>query len=440
MIDLKISPTRFNPIYVDRLFANDNRYQIVFGGASSGKSVALAQRAVLDVLGGKRNYLVVRNVARTLRQSCFTEIIKVIKEFKLSPYFSINKGDMVVTCKLNARQILSAGLDDTEKIKSITPQSGALTDIWCEEATECDKSAIKQLDKRLRGVSSATKRLTLSFNPILNTHWIVSEYFDIWRDDRKYVEKDNVSILKTTYLDNRFLASDDIKSLEGETDPYYRNVYTLGNWGVLGDTIFRNWRVEEFEADNFSDYRHGVDWGFGSDPFAYVKVHYDKASERVYICDELTGKGLSNVESAKLIKPLVGNDLVVCDSAEPKSVTEYQTLGISATGARKGPGSLAFGLKFLQRHLIIVHPRCQLIKNELASYKYRVDANGNSLPVPVDANNHCIDALRYATEDAYLAPSHPKPAPEYSPRSRTKASYEEQAREIGSFGEEFIYW
>ncbi|HBI73626.1 MAG TPA: PBSX family phage terminase large subunit [Lachnospiraceae bacterium] len=400
-VNLNIDPAVFNEIYLKYQLHNNNRYQIYFGGSSSGKSFSLAQRAVLDVLNGKRNYLVVRNVQSTIKRSCLNEITKAINAFNLRDYFDINKTDMIITCNINQKQILFCGLDDVEKVKSITPIDGVITDIWVEEATECEYKDIKQLDKRLRGRSEVIKRLTLSFNPILKDHWLFTEYFGIWEDDKQYVEKDNVSILKTTYKDNRFLTPDDIAALENETDKYYYEVYTLGNWGTLGAVIFKNWRVEDFSdiEKTFDSYRHGVDWGFAEDPFAYIKPHYDKTRKRLYICDEIEAIGLLNSESAPMVKEKAGRDKVICDSAEPKSVSEYKSLGVNAKAAKKGPGSIEYGIKFLQGLEIIIHPRCKAFRAEINKYKYKEDKNGNVLPVPVDKDNHLIDALRYAMED-----------------------------------------
>lgn len=400
-INLEIDPAVFNDIYLKHQFNNNNRYQIYFGGSSSGKSVSLAQRTVLDILAGKRNYLVVRNVQSTIKRSCLNEIMKAISSFNLSKYFDVNKTDMIITCNLNDMQVLFCGLDDVEKVKSITPKKGVITDIWVEEATECEKKDIKQLDKRLRGRSEVVKRLTLSFNPILKDHWLYGEYFDIWEDDKQYVEKDNISILKTTYKDNRFLEPDDIAALENETDKYYYEVYTLGNWGTLGAVIFKNWKVEDFSniESTFDNYRHGIDWGFAEDPFAYIKSHYDKTRKRLYICDEIEAVDLLNSESAPMVKKKAGKDRVICDSAEPKSVAEYKSLGVNAKGAKKGPGSVEYGIKFLQGLEIIIHPRCKAFKNEINKYKYKEDKNGKVLPVPVDKDNHLIDGLRYSMED-----------------------------------------
>ena len=397
---LRIEPDALNPVYLPHLLGNDHRYQIFFGGSSSGKSVFLATRTALDCMQG-RNILVLRNVARTLRGSCWNEIYKAISRMGLTAYFSISKSDMTITCSQNGAQILFAGLDDVEKIKSITPQSGPLTDIWMEEATETAYEDYKQLDKRLRGASRHTKRLTLSFNPVYKTHWIYREFFGIWDDAKTYAESDTVSILKTTYKDNRFLTADDRAALESEKDPYFREVYTLGNWGVLGDVIFRNWRVEDLQSVSAAyPLRYfGLDFGFSSDPCAAVNVAIDKKHRRVLIFDELYERGLTNSMLAERLKPFCGRNPITCDSAEPKSIHELRAgYDINARAARKGQDSVVHGIQWLQGYELVVDQRCQNMRNELALYQWRKDKDGNSLAVPEDKNNHLIDALRYAVE------------------------------------------
>src|SRR5690606_27492679 len=128
----------------------EQRTQVFFGGASSGKSVFLAQRCVVDLLNGGRNYLVCRAVGRTIRRSVFNEIIKIIGGWGLSELFTVNKSEMIITCS-NGYQIMFAGLDDVEKLKSMIPARGVITDIWVEEATETDRDSLKQLYKRQRG-------------------------------------------------------------------------------------------------------------------------------------------------------------------------------------------------------------------------------------------------------------------------------------------------
>lgn len=399
MIKLNIDPEVFNDAYRPYL-KDQRRRQIFFGGSSSGKSYFLAQRTVLDILSG-RNYLVCRNVQKYIRKSVFNEITKSITFFKLNKYFDINKSDLVITCKINGSQILFCGLDDTEKVKSITPQRGIITDIWVEEATETERGDVKQLEKRLRGKSKFRKRITLSFNPILKDHWIFQEHFQQWDESKTDYQSEDSFILKTIYKDNKFLEQDDIDALENETDKYYYEVYTLGNWGVLGAVIFKNWRSEDLSAirDKFDKIKNGLDFGFGGHPSALVHTHYDKKKQQIYILSDFYEYELTNDLLAKEVLKIIGNQYIVCDSAEPKSIKELRNFGVKALGAKKGPDSVNFGIDWLQRQEIIIDTRCQNAKNEFQKYKWKEDKDGTVLRVPVDKDNHIIDALRYAYED-----------------------------------------
>ena len=377
---------------------NTHRYQIYFGGAGSGKSVFLATRCVLDALSG-RNTLVVRQVARTLRTSCWNEILKAVDRLGLQRLFRVSKTEFTITARCNGAQILFAGLDDVEKIKSITPARGPLTDIWMEEATECGYADYKQLDKRLRGQSSHPKRLTLSFNPIAQTHWLYREFFSIWRDDRPYSESGAVSILKTTYRDNRFLTEEDRQALEGEKDPYFYQVYTLGNWGVDGEAIFTNWRVEPLGEDAPGDSRMGLDFGFAADPCAFLLLRYDRKNRRIYALEEVWEKGLTNLSLAERLRPFASFGPIACDSAEPKSIAELRSLGLPAYPVKKGPDSVLHGIQWLRQQEIILSPACVHLRKELTEYRWQRDRDGRSLPRPEDRNNHLLDALRYALEN-----------------------------------------
>ena len=136
----------------------------------------------------------------------------------MSKFYSINKTDMVITCKLNNKQIMFAGLDDVEKVKSITPKDGVLERIFVEEATEIKYEAYKQLCKRLRGRSVMSKHVVMAFNPILKTHWIYKEFFGKWLDNKNKYEDRDITILKSTYKDNLFLTEEDRARLEDESD------------------------------------------------------------------------------------------------------------------------------------------------------------------------------------------------------------------------------
>lgn len=390
-----------NAVYIPHL-TNTSRVQIFYGGSSSGKSVFVAQRAVLDVLGGKRNYLVCRAVAKDNKHSTFAEIKKVIDAWNVGSLFDINNTDLTITCK-SGSQILFTGLDDPQKIKSITPAKGVITDVWVEEATQCERGDLKEIIKRQRGGSEDTpKRLTLTFNPIYKTHWIYLDYFapTAWADDQTEYITPGLSILKTWYIHNRFLTAGDVRDLESETDEYYRDVYTFGNWGVLGDVIFKNWRVEDLTEmrNQFTNHRHGLDFGFSGDPAAVVRTHYDRAHKTIYIYGELYERGLTNdVLAAEVIK-LIGEDYVYCDSSEPKSITELQQNGVRALAVEKGKDSVVFGIQWLQQRSIVIDKTCIDTRAELDIYHWKKDKDGNAIRQPVDKNNHAIDALRYAYE------------------------------------------
>ena len=406
MTDVIIEPGVFNDVYLPYL-RDMSRTQIFYGGSASGKSVFLAQRAVYDVMRGKRNYLVVRLVARTLRGSVFTEICRVISRLGLAKLFNINKSDMLITCT-NGYQIIFAGLDDVEKLKSLVPAKGVITDIWVEEATEVSRNDVKQLYKRQRGGSDdIPKRLTLSFNPIMQTHWVYETYFNnISLTDSQTEYKSNaLSILKTWYIHNRFLTQDDIKDLENEQDKYYRDVYTFGNWGVLGHVIFTNWRIEDLSSlqATFTNRRNGLDFGFSSDPAALSRSHYDQKNKTIYIFNELYELGMTNDVLAGDVIKICGRDRVICDSAEPKSIAELRLYNVDARPAVKGKDSVIYGIQWLQQQSIVIDAKCVNTKNEFLQYKWKEDKNGVAIRQPIEHNNHIIDATRYAYEEDSLA-------------------------------------
>ena len=400
-VSVEIDSEIINAVYRSHL-DDYTRTQIFFGGSSSGKSVFLAQRCIIDIMRGGRNYLVCRAVGKTIRKSVFNELNKVISAFGVKHLFKINQSDMFITCA-NGYQILFTGLDDVEKVKSITPEKGVITDIHVEEATECDRGDILDLYKRQRGGDEGTaKRMILSFNPILQSHWIYNEWFSsvAWADEQTEYKSDDLSILKTTYKDNAYLTTADKKDLENEKDTYRYDVYTLGKWGILGHVIFTNWRVEDLTPlrDQFTNHRYGLDFGFSSDPAALWCAHYDRNHKRIYVFDELYERGLTNDLLAAEIKKKIGDGYVICDSAEPKSIQELRNYGIQAGEAKKGKDSVLFGIQWLQQQEIIIDKNCINAKTEISTYHWQEDASGNAIKKPSDKNNHLIDAARYAHE------------------------------------------
>ena len=397
-IDVKV-----NPAYLP--FLDKPQFmQIYFGGSSSGKSFFICQKIVIDNLKDA-NWLVCRNVARTIRNSVFNEIKKTISTMGMSKYYNINRSDMVITNKLNGRQILFAGLDDPEKIKSITPAVGVLERVFIEEATEVKRDAILQLKKRLRGRSNISKQIILAFNPILKSHFIYKDYFGGWQDDKNIYEDKDLLIVKTTYKDNLFLTDEDRRLLEEETDPYFYNVYTLGNWGVLGHVIFKNWHVEDLSdrISQFDKIHNGCDFGW-EDPTAMLKVHLDKNRKLIYVFDEVYQQYMTDDMLISTAKGFTkGNQYITCDSADPRLINLLANNGVRAIPTNKNATSIVSDIHWLQDYEIIVDVRCQNFKNEIEQYHWKEDKYGNVLEIPVDKLNHLLDALRYALNDEILS-------------------------------------
>ena len=378
-----------NPAYKEAT-KTKARYRILYGGAGSGKSHFVAQETLLNMLSSSNySYLVVRKTSKSIRNSVFRLLTEMITDSNLSAYFKINKTEMTITC-INGASLITSGLDDVEKLKSVAN----INRIWVEEASEISETDFNQLDLRLRGQSKIGYQLTLTFNPISETHWLKKSFFDIGRPDS--------FVLKTTYKDNLFLDDRYIETLmELEKQDYqYFRIYALGEWGSIGNIIYSNWEKQDLSdmKHTFDNIYNGLDFGFASDPTAFVRAHLDNKRKTIYIFDEFALRGLFIDDIANELKGRIGNEYITCDSAEPRSVQDLKRNGIRALSAKKGPGSIEHGIKWLQGHKIIVDESCTEIIKELSTYKYKEDKDGNVIAKPVDANNHILDALRYALE------------------------------------------
>lgn len=201
--------------WAQRILDNHSRYLILYGGAGSGKSVAAAQKIIIRMLEEKgHKFLVLRKVANTMRNSVFSLLRGTISDWGLNEFFKVNKSDMDIEC-VNGSKIIFAGLDDSEKLKSVH----GVTGMWLEEASEMLREDFRQLDLRLRGYTKYPKQIIISFNPIDVTHWLKKEFFD--------QRKQNSTVVHTTYKDNEFIDNEYKRTLEAlkEVDPYHYSVY-----------------------------------------------------------------------------------------------------------------------------------------------------------------------------------------------------------------------
>ena len=296
-----------NPAFLP-LFFDEHRYLVLCGGGGSGKSI-FAGRKVLERVTTEKGHrwLVCRKVARTLRDSCFAQLRGQLRAHYPRSGAKINSSDMRMSFP-NGSEILFAGLDDVEKLKSIYD----ITGIWVEEASEITEADFNQLDIRLRTDFPQYLQMILSFNPISITHWLKRRFFDT-PDPRATTHR-------STYRDNRFLTAEAVRTLEAfkDTDPYYYQVYCLGEWGVTGKTVFDGQAVAERLSRipepvkrgfwQYSDDMKKITWEDGGGP---VTIFREPEEGRPYVIGgDTSGEG-SDFFVAQVLDNVTGEQVAV---------------------------------------------------------------------------------------------------------------------------------
>lgn len=416
---MKIDFSRFyemmNPVFWD-FFENKSRVRISFGGSGSGKSVQEFQEILYKIIVEPgHNYLVCRKVAATNKNSTYALLVQLISQMNLSSFFAINKTDMTFTVKATKYMIVLKGLDNIEKIKSFTFQEGILTDIVVEEASEMSQKDFDQLNARLRGIRIGQQKkinfqITLLLNPIINTHWIKREFIDKKsyqkdkvREDGTVIKGISVYIIKTTYLDNNFIDDDYKAVLEGykEIDYEFYRVYCLGEWGSFGNVIFNNWTfgVCPYSEEDFDATYNGQDFGF-IHPQVIVKIGFKDGT--MYTYNELCAFQKTNKEVIEMNEEfniLDKNKQVICDSAEPSKIKEWTQHGYAALPAVKGKDSVTRGIDFIKaQRWVIDDSKCPRTAQEVQTYHWKQDKDGNPTDSPVDIMDDAIKAHMYALE------------------------------------------
>ena len=394
LINLNINKKIFNEIYYPLLFNYVSRYEVYYGGAGSGKSVFIAQKLIVKACADKRKVLVIRKYGTTLKDSVFQLILDILEKWQLLEHCKVNLSTYTIVLP-NGSIFLFKGMDDSEKIKSITD----ITDIWCEEGTELSEDEFTQLDLRLRA-STDFLQLYISFNPISKVNWVYKKWF---APDAVY-DQDDTYILKTTYKDNRFLPASYIKALEEKihSNPVYYMIYALGEFASLDKLVYNNWRRELFDhKDIKGTLAVGLDFGFVNDISALVASVVDNDNKKIYVFKTWGDTNKTNDQLADIITNLgFSKSTIIADCAEMKSIAELKKKGISKVReCTKGPDSIMHGIQRLQQYEIIVHPDCTGIITELENYSWQKDKKTNEyINKPIDDFNHYLDALRYSLQ------------------------------------------
>lgn len=395
---LNINKKGFLPVYRPYIEDYSCRYNVLYGGRGSGKTIFAFDKLLIKGLKEKRMILLMRKTTANCKFSVWKELKEAVARMGLTKHFIFYESDYSAVCKLNGTMFKCTGLDEAEKIKGFSE----ISDVLLEEATEFTPEDVDLIDGTVRSIKYTLQlQLYFLFNPVSKANYVYKRFgFDTG------IVPPNTFVLKTTYLDNPHLSQDYIERMEHMkiTNPTRWKIEALGDFVSLDKLVFQNWRVEEFDhATIKGDLLVGLDFGFINDISALTSSILDESAKKIYVFKEWGDTGKTNEELAAIISSLgFSKSTIVADSAEQKSIEEIKRKGIlRIKPAVKGPDSIIHGIQKLQNYEIIVHPSCTGLITEFENYSWQKDKkSGEYINKPVDQFNHYIDSLRYSLQCA----------------------------------------
>lgn len=391
----------FWPIHQD-VKRHGHTYYICGGGRGSTKSSYISQEILLLLMQHPEcNAVILRKVANTLRNSVYRQMEWALDTLHLGEYWKKTVNPMEFIRRSTGQKILFLGVDDKAKLKSIKMPHGYVGIVWMEELDQFSGP------EEIRSVNQSLLRggpvfwCFGSYNPPQSANNWVNEEMLLDQPDRLVHHSDYRSV-PADWLGAQFL--EDADRLRQRNERAYRHEY-LGEVTGTGGTVFENVQeraLTDEEIAHFDRRRYGLDFGFAVDPLAFVCMHYDRKREILYIFDEIYEPKLTNSRAAAMIRgKMTESGYVRADSAEPKSIRELAELGVRIYGARKGPDSVDYGIRWLQSldEIVIDKRRCPNTYREFVGYEYERNREGQFISAYPDKNNHAIDAVRYGCED-----------------------------------------
>lgn len=395
-----IAPS-FDEVFFD-VEAHRHTFYMLAGGRGSAKSSFVGGiRIPLSMMEDPDIHVVVlRKVGNTIKNSVLPQIVWGLEQMGILDRFRIKMSPPEITYKPTGQKILFFGLDDPAKVKSIKLPFGYVGIVWFEELDQFSgmEEIRNVLQSLLRGGPSY--QVFGTYNPPKSRNSWVNEEILVDDPDR-LVHHSTYLTVPREWLGPQFLA--EAEKLKAKNEMAYRHEY-LGEVTGTGGAVFEN--VKELPMNdelvgNFDRLYYGLDFGFAVDPLAYVAMYYDAKREDLYIFDELYRQKMTNSQAAKAIKLRIGGGRILADAAEPKSIAEMSDYGLCISGARKGPDSIDFGMRWLQNraHIYIDKRRCPNTYKEFVAYEYDRNKDGQFVSAYPDANNHSIDAVRYGLSE-----------------------------------------
>lgn len=385
------------------VFQHGHTHYDLSGGRGSLKSSCISLLVPLILLQNPGTHaLVLRKVGSTIRDSVYAQYLWAIGELGMSGYLDSKVQPMELIYKPTGQKIMFRGADDPMKIKSLKVPFGYIAVTHFEE-----KDQFKGRDE-IRNILQSTMRGGKKFWNFESYNPPISR--DNWANKDSLKDRPDRLCHKSTYLEappewlgEQFIY--EAEQLKENDDRAYRHEY-LGEATGTGGSVFENLelrQITEKEIASFDRILQGIDFGWFPDPFAFIRLHYDRARETIYLLDEIYENKLPNEAAAQKIKEKRYTDAyITCDSAEPKSIADLRACGLPAKEAIKGPGSVDYGMKWLQKRKIVIDiHRTPHAYEEFTQYEYERDKNGDFISGYPDADNHLIDAARYALERVF---------------------------------------
>lgn len=388
------------------VFQHGHTHYDLSGGRGSLKSSTVSELVPpLLIANPGTHALVLRKVANTIRDSVYAQYIWAIDKLGMAEYWEAKVSPLELIYKPTGQKIMFRGADDPMKIKSIKVPFGYIAVTHFEEKDQfAGRAEIRNiLQSTMRGGQKYWN--FESYNPPISR--------DNWANLDSLEDRPDRLCHKSTYLEappewlgEQFLL--EAEHLKQTNERAYRHEY-LGEPVGTGGNVFEN--VVDYPMDNdligsFDRIYNGVDWGWYPDPWAFNRMHFDAARRILYIFDEDRANKKSNQETAEILMKkhgITAIDRITADSSEKKSVEDYKSYGLYCRPAEKGPGSVEYSMKWLcsLAEIRIDRKRCPETYKEFTCYEYERNKDGEIISGYPDANNHNIDAVRYAMEQVW---------------------------------------
>ena len=392
------------PSFLDayRDIAAKQHTEYVFRGGRGSTKSSFVSLAIIYLIKNNPEIhaLATRQVGNTLRDSVYSQLVWAISELGLSDEFKTTTSPLEIEYLPTGQKIYFRGADDPGKIKSIKPQFGYIGLLWFEELDQFHgQEAIRKIEQSvIRGGDEAY--IFKSFNPPPTANNWANKYIQIPKDTQ-YQHSSDYRTVPIEWLGKTFI--EEAEHLRNVNPTAYEHEY-LGVANSIGGQVFSNVQIRPItdeEITQFDHVLHGLDFGYYPDPASYGRMHYDAARRTLYIFGEVRKWKTSNekLHLALTEYGLLPTDLLIADSAEPKSVGDFRAYGANCRGAEKGPESVKYSIKWLQglNAIVIDNIRAPYHAQEFLDYEFERTKDGEIISEYPDKNNHAIDDTRYAT-------------------------------------------